>query len=108
MEAPWPLYIAWKQLFPAQKKISFFSMLAIVGVALGVNVMIVVIAFMQGFQQKFRSDIIDAQGHARVVPLSPNSRSADAGPMIKTHPEVIGFSPYIQGQLLLQNEKVLP
>ena len=105
MEAPWPLYIAWKQLFPAQKKISFFSMLAIVGVALGVNVMIVVIAFMQGFQQKFRSDIIDAQGHARVVPLSPNSRSADAGPMIKTHPEVIGFSPYIQGQLLLQNRE---
>ena len=33
--------------------------------------MIVVIAFMQGFQQKFRKDIINAQGHARVIPLKP-------------------------------------
>ena len=65
MKLPWPLYLAWKQLFPTQKKISFFSLLAIVGVALGVNVMIVVIAFMQGFQEKFRSDIIDSQGHGR-------------------------------------------
>ena len=61
MKLPWPLYLAWKQLFPSQKKVSFFSLLAIVGVALGVNVMIVVIIFMQGFQNKFRNDIIDAQ-----------------------------------------------
>ena len=47
---------------------SFFSLLAIIGVALGVNVMIVVIAFMQGFQDKFRTDIINNQGHARIVP----------------------------------------
>ena len=56
-----------------QRKVSFFSLLAVVGVALGVNVMIVVVAFMQGFQQKFRSDIIDAQGHARAVSATPNS-----------------------------------
>ena len=68
---PWPLYLAWKQLFPSGKKVSFFTLLSIVGVALGVNVMIVVIAFMQGFQQKFRKDIINAQGHARVIPLKP-------------------------------------
>ena len=37
--------------------------------ALGVNVMIVVVAFMKGFQHKFREDIIDAQGHARAIPL---------------------------------------
>ena len=66
MKVPWPLYLAWKQLFPSQRKVSFFSLLAVVGVALGVNVMIVVIAFMQGFQQKFRNDIIDAQGHGRI------------------------------------------
>ena len=71
MNLPWPLYLAWKQLFPSQRKISFFSILAIVGVALGVNVMIVVIAFMQGFQEKFKSDIIDSQGHARMVPITP-------------------------------------
>ena len=62
MKIPWPFFLAWKQLFPSQKKVSFFSFLAVVGVALGVNVMIVVVAFMKGFQHKFREDIIDAQG----------------------------------------------
>ena len=57
MKSAWPFFLAWKQLFPSQRKVSFFSLLAIVGVALGVNVMIVVVAFMQGFQQKFRADI---------------------------------------------------
>ena len=70
MKPVWPLFLAWKQLFPSQKKVSFFSFLAVIGVALGVNVMIVVVAFMKGFQHKFREDIIDAQGHARAIPLS--------------------------------------
>ena len=70
MKIPWPLFLAWKQLFPTQRKVSFFSLLAVVGVALGVNVMIVVVAFMKGFQHKFKEDIIDAQGHARAIPLS--------------------------------------
>ena len=74
MKVPWPLYLAWKQLFPSQKKVSFFSLLAVVGVALGVNVMIVVIAFMQGFQNKFRNDIIDAQGHGRVISWKPSPK----------------------------------
>ena len=68
MKIHWTLYLAWKQLFPSKKKVSFFSMLAVIGVALGVNVMIVVIVFMQGFQEKFRKDIIDAQGHGRIIP----------------------------------------
>ena len=32
--------------------------------------MIVVVAFMKGFQQKFEEDIVDAQGHARTHSLA--------------------------------------
>jgi len=103
MKSAWPLFLAWKQLFPSQKKISFFSMLAIVGVALGVNVMIVVVTFMQGFQQKFRSDIIDAQGHARAVPLHQKLDWRDDINKILSHSEVKELSPYLQGHLLVQN-----
>ena len=103
MKSAWPLFLAWKQLFPSQKKVSFFSLLAIVGVALGVNVMIVVVAFMQGFQQKFRSDIIDAQGHARAVPLKKQVDWQKDIKKISLHAEVEKVSPYIQGHLLLQN-----
>ena len=105
MNLPWPLYLAWKQLFPSQRKISFFSILAIVGVALGVNVMIVVIAFMQGFQEKFKSDIIDSQGHARMVPITPKGRSMNLIDSLKGKDQILGITPYLQGQLLVQNRE---
>ena len=67
----------------------FFSILAIVGVALGVNVMIVVIAFMQGFQEKFKSDIIDSQGHARMVPITPKGRSMNLMDSLKGKDQIL-------------------
>ena len=103
MKSAWPFFLAWKQLFPSQRKVSFFSILAIVGVALGVNVMIVVVAFMQGFQEKFKSDIIDAQGHARMIPVNPKGRSMDVLSLLNEQDDIIGISSYVQGQLLLQN-----
>jgi lipoprotein-releasing system permease protein len=95
--------LAWKQLFPSQRKISFFSMLAIIGVALGVNVMIVVIAFMQGFQQKFRKDIINAQGHARAISLRSSSDWRQLPPRILEQPAIEAVTPFLQGQLLIQS-----
>lgn len=103
MRFAWPLYLAWKQLFPSQKRISFFSLLSVIGVALGVNVMIVVIAFMQGFQQKFRTDIINSQGHARAVPLNPSPVWPQISKGLLERDDVLGVTPYLQGQLLLQN-----
>lgn len=102
MKIPWPLYLAWKQLFPSQKKVSFFSLLAVVGVALGVNVMIVVIAFMQGFQAKFRNDIIDTQGHGRVVPWKSSFNWQEKRKQIEEFPFIEQVMPYLQGQILLQ------
>ncbi len=104
MKTPWPLFLAWKQLFPSQRKVSFFSLLAVVGVALGVNVMIVVVAFMKGFQHKFREDIIDAQGHARAIPLSRNKQWKILHKDLLIHPGVEAVSPYLQGPLLAQKQ----
>lgn len=103
MKSAWPLFLAWKQLFPSQRKVSFFSLLAIIGVALGVNVMIVVVAFMQGFQQKFRTDIIDSQGHARAVPLHRQLDWRESVETIKGKSQVSKVTPYLQGHLLVQN-----
>tara|TARA_B100002019_G_scaffold10072_1_gene8009 strand:- start:839 stop:2452 length:1614 start_codon:yes stop_codon:yes gene_type:complete len=106
MKIPWPLFLAWKQLFPSQRKVSFFSLLAVIGVALGVNVMIVVIAFMQGFQHKFRNDIIDAQGHGRVTHFNKQSafQWVNKKKEIEGHPSILAVTPYLQGQLLLQRD----
>ncbi|MEK9772978.1 MAG: FtsX-like permease family protein [Opitutae bacterium] len=104
MKISWPLFLAWKQLFPSQKKVSFFSFLAVVGVALGVNVMIVVVAFMKGFQHKFREDIIDAQGHARAIPLSRTREWPILQQELLAQSEVLAVSPYLQGPLLVQRQ----
>lgn len=70
--------------------------------ALGVNVMIVVVAFMKGFQHKFREDIIDAQGHARALPLSRTKEWASLQYQLLKSPEVLAVTPYLQGPLLVQ------
>ena len=102
MKIPWPLLLAWKQLFPTQRKVSFFALLAVIGVALGVNVMIVVVTFMKGFQQKFREDIVDAQGHARAIPLSRTLEWKKLQAELLKTPEVSAVSPYLQGPILVQ------
>lgn len=65
--------------------------------------MIVVIAFMRGFQEKFRTDIIDAQGHARVVSFNSNSNWSEIRNLLSKESEVSTVSPYLQGHLFLQN-----
>ena len=63
--------------------------------------MIVVIAFMQGFQEKFKSDIIDAQGHARMIPVNPQGRSMDVLSSLVEQDKIIGISSYVQGLSLI-------
>ena len=82
---------------------SFFSLLAIIGVALGVNVMIVVIAFMQGFQDKFRTDIINNQGHARIVPSARYANWKEIPGLMLNAEGVKAVTPFLHAQLLLQS-----
>ena len=91
-------------MFPSQKKVSFFSFLAVVGVALGVNVMIVVVAFMKGFQHKFRADIIDAQGHARAIPLSRTKEWPKLQQELLAQSEVLAVSPYFRALTLAETK----
>ncbi|MBT4666751.1 MAG: ABC transporter permease, partial [Opitutae bacterium] len=104
MKLPWAFYLSWKQLFPTGRGISFFSVLSVFGVALGVNVMIVVVAFMNGFQDKFRTDIIDSQGHARAEMSygSPGDWKDDMA-KLESQPKVQAVAPYLNGHLLLEH-----
>ena len=104
MKLSWAFYLGWKQLFPSGRGVSFFSILAVLGVALGVNVMIVVVAFMKGFQEKFREDIIASQGHARagISFGSDGDWRADLA-KLEALPEVEAAAPYLNGHLLLEH-----
>ena len=101
MKTPWHFYLAFKQLFPTGRWVSFFSVLAIVGVALGVNVMIVVVAFMKGFQAQFRDDVLDTYGEIRVLSMEGRENWGADLAAIKSDPEVEAATPFMQGFVFL-------
>ena len=62
---PWPVYLAPKQLFPTGR-ISFFTLVSVVGVGLGVALMLVSTSVMGGFGYQIKTMIIDTQGEVQV------------------------------------------
>ncbi len=101
MKMPWHFYLAFKQLFPTGRWVSFFSVLAIVGVALGVNVMIVVVAFMKGFQAQFRDDVLDTYGEIRVLAMEGRESWPKDLAAIEADPAVQAATPFMQGFVFL-------
>ena len=63
---PWYLYLALKQLFPSGRRLSFFTAISVLSVALGVALLIVVLSVMGGFGFEIRHMIVDTQGDVQV------------------------------------------
>jgi lipoprotein-releasing system permease protein len=99
---PWYFYLALKQLFPTGRVCSFFALVSIVGVMLGVMVLIIVQSVMNGFGHEIRKTIVETGGDIRIegdVPIY------DVEPMITLTvgvPGVEAAAPYAQGIVLLQ------
>lgn len=99
---PWYLYIALKQLFPTGKKFSFFSLMSILGVVLGVAVLIIVQSVMNGFGDEFRNKIIASDGEIKVRSPEIIYEWEDTLEKIQTVEGVKAVSPYVQGVVMLQ------
>lgn len=63
---PWYVYLALKQLFPTGKRFSFFALMAIIGVTLGVMVLVVVQTVMNGFGKQIGDTIHNAGGDIQI------------------------------------------
>lgn len=99
---PWYFYLALKQLFPSGKRVSFFSLMAILGVTLGVMVLIIVQSVMNGFGNEIRSKLIQTHGDFR---LESGSIIDDYDELLETalaHPAVQTAAPFAQGIIMLQ------
>ena len=48
------LFLAWKYFKPKRSAVSIITLISVIGVALGVAVLIVVLAVMTGFSSKMR------------------------------------------------------
>lgn len=103
---PWYIYYALKQLFPSKKVISYFSMISIIGVALGVSVLIIVQSVMNGFGENIRRHL--AKTHGDILIYSNEGMLQDWGVLfdeLSSDPSIKSISPYIESILMVQSEE---
>jgi len=59
-------FLAWRYLKPKRNAVSVITCISLIGVILGVAVLIVVLAVMAGFTDKFKEKIIETSAHIQV------------------------------------------
>jgi len=103
---PWPIYLALKQLFPTGR-VSFFTLISIIGVGLGVALMLVSTSVMGGFGHQIQRMIIDTQGEVQVRARAPldNASAKAVEQVLAANPAVAGFAPYAAGVVMLEHER---
>ncbi len=99
---PWPIYLAFKQLFPTGR-VSFFTLVSVLGVGLGVGLMLVSTSVMGGFGHQIQRMIIDTQGEVQIRA----SRLIDPNPsldqLIAGVPGVAKAAPFAQGIVMMEH-----
>jgi lipoprotein-releasing system permease protein len=106
---PWPVYLALKQLFPTGR-VSFFTLVSVVGVGLGVALMLVSTSVMGGFGHQIERMIIDTQGEVQVRAYGLLVPDEAFEKKIASVPGVAAFAPFAQGIVMIDhaNHPALP
>ena len=99
---PWYLYLALKQLFPTGKRLSFFTAISILGVALGVATLVVTNSVMGGFGYEIRRMIIDTQGEVQIRARNLILQPAALIDTVSKVPGVVGVTPFAEGVGMLE------
>ncbi|MFP4156155.1 MAG: ABC transporter permease [Opitutales bacterium] len=101
---PWYLYHALKQLFPSGRFFSFFSLMSIVGVMLGVCVLIIVQSVMNGFGEGIRQRLVETEGDIRIRSGEVIEDWESVHEKLEEQDEVVAASPFAEGVVMLQHE----
>jgi lipoprotein-releasing system permease protein len=100
---PWYIYHALKQLFPSGRFFSFFSLMSIVGVMLGVCVLVIVQSVMNGFGEGIRSRLVETQGDIRIRSDEIIYDWEEQSELLLSEDYVIGVAPFAEGVVMLQH-----
>ncbi|MGE9295170.1 MAG: ABC transporter permease [Puniceicoccales bacterium] len=101
---PWYLYLAFKQLFPTGRAASFFALISITGVALGVAVLIVFASVMNGLGDRIRVKVSETFGHAHVFSGRIIYEYEELLQDLREREGVVAATPYTTGMLMMQHE----
>jgi lipoprotein-releasing system permease protein len=96
--------LAFKHLFPAGRKASFFTVVSVVGVALGVMVLLVVQSVMNGFAHEYELNFIRAQGHIQIRSGDLIENPEEVAKLAAGVPGVVSTEPFLQGMVMLEFE----
>ena len=99
---PWYLYLALKQLFPTGKRLTFFTVISVLGVAAGVWLLVVVIGVMGGFGYKYRGMIVDTQGDIQVRSHGLIAQPREVQKALAKIPGVMASTPFAEGIVMLE------
>ena len=85
--------------------VSLIAGIAIVGLALGVAVLIVVLSVMNGFEEVLRTRILSLTAHATISGVEGSLvKWRDDLEKLENFPGIIGAAPYIEGQGLMTHD----
>ncbi len=103
---PFELALALRYLRPKRTFVSVITLICILGVMLGVSVLIIVIAVMTGFDNKFRESLIGFQAHLKVESRATATMTNWNAVMdrLDKNPAVRGVAPYVNAQVLIKSE----
>lgn len=100
---PWYLCLSLKYLFPSQKRPSFFGLVSILGVALGVLVLMVVNSVMNGLGSEIEKRLQELHGDIRIEGQGIIYESEPLIAKLKADPAVLKASAYAQGIVMVQH-----
>jgi lipoprotein-releasing system permease protein len=101
---PWYLYHALKQLFPSGRFFSFFSLVSIMGVMLGVCVLIIVQSVMNGFGEGIRKRLVETEGDIRIRSSEVIYDWEKYYDLLEAEENVLAVSTFAEGVIMLQHQ----
>lgn len=100
---PWPLYLALKQLF-STGRVSFFTVLSVIGVGLGVGVLMIATSIMGGFGHEIQKMTVETQGEIVIKARGPIGDRTRYERMLAAEPDIAAWTPHAQGFVMLEFE----
>jgi lipoprotein-releasing system permease protein len=94
------LFIALRYLRPKRNFVSVITVLSLLGVLLGVSVLMLVLAVMDGFEKELRDKVVGFNAHVTVTNFGVMNDWQEVGELIKKQPGVVATSPFMTGPVL--------
>ena len=95
-------FLALRYLQPKRSFVSVITLISVLGVALGVMILVVVIAVFTGYGERIKTTILGFEPHIVLDSAGILDNWIELGEKIETVPEVVSWTPYVRGQVVFE------